>query len=67
MKIVLQLVYVLVLQVIEFVLWGVQRFRGYTAANGVYFTHGAALSGRSHESRKDHQLVKTVLSSVFPY
>ena len=27
----------------------------YTAANGVHFTHGAAFSGSSHESRKHHK------------
>ena len=37
MRILLGLVHVLILQVIEFVLWGVQRFRGCTAANVVHF------------------------------
>ena len=52
MKILLWLAYVLILQVIEFVLWGSQRFLGCTAANMVHFTHGAAQSGSltSHAS-----------------
>ena len=44
MKILLWLAYVLILQVIEFVLWCAQRFLGCTAANMVHFLRTAPLS-----------------------